>query len=146
MQIISSHPFDHIGASLVDASRIWRQSFEAGMVARGHPVVLEAASQALAFVPPEGTSQAAIGRALGISKQAAQQFVERLCHLDLVLRQPDPSDHRAMRVILTESGRRFVADANQVKAGIEAAYRSAMGNSAFAMFKATLGRLPDIAA
>jgi DNA-binding MarR family transcriptional regulator len=136
--------FDHIGASLADAARVWRQSYEAQMADRGQPSAREAAAQALAHIPPEGATQASIGRALGISKQAAQQFVERLCRLDLVLRQPDPQDNRAVRVLLTDQGRQFVIDATEVKAAIEQAYRTAIGNSAFAMLKATLGRLPDI--
>lgn len=114
------------------------------MTARGQVAAHEAATHVLAYIPPEGTSQANLARALGVSKQAAQQFVERLCRLDLVFRRPDPKDHRAVRVMLTENGRRFVADANEVKASIEASYRSAMGSSAFAMLKAMLGRLPNI--
>lgn len=140
----SNVPFDHIGMALADAAKVWRLRFEGRMAARGHEVVHEAASQALAFIPPEGATQAHLGRALGISKQAAQQFVERLCALGLVMRLPDPLDHRAMRITLTDRGHHFVADANDVKASIEADYRAAMGKSAFALFKATLGRLPSM--
>jgi DNA-binding MarR family transcriptional regulator len=139
-----SVPFDHIGASLSDAARDWRRNFEVQMVARGQVVAQEAASHALAHIPPEGASQATLARALGISKQATQQFVDRLCLLGLVLRRPDPADRRAVRVTLTESGRRFVDEANEVKAAIEARYRAAMGSSAFAMLKAMLGRLPSV--
>lgn len=137
-------PFDHIGASLAAAARVWRRNFEAQMAARGQVVAHEAASHALAHIPPEGTSQADLGRALGVSKQATQQFVDRLCFLGLVLRRPDPADHRAVRVTLTDSGRHYVDEANAVKAAIEAHYRAAMGSSAFAMLKAMLGRLPAI--
>jgi DNA-binding MarR family transcriptional regulator len=139
-----SIPFDHIGVHLAEASRHWRQDFEARMSALGHLSVHEAATQALAFIPPEGATQATLGRAQGVSKQAAQQFVERLCQLDLVIRRPDPDDHRAVRIMLTDRGRQFVSDANQTKSAIETAYRAAMGNSAYAMFKATLGRLPSL--
>lgn len=139
-----SIPFDHIGVHLAEAFRKWRQDFEARMSVLGHPSVHEAATQALAFIPPEGATQAMLGRALGVSKQAAQQFTERLCGLDLVIRRPDPADHRAVRIMLTERGQQFVADANLAKSAIEMSYRAAMGNSAYAMFKATLGRLPNL--
>jgi len=137
-------PFDHIGTALADAAKVWRLRFEVKMAARGHAVAHEAASLALAFIPAEGATQAHLGRSLGISKQASQQFVDRLCALGLVQRMPDPVDHRAVRVTLTELGHHFVADANEVKAAIEADYRAAMGKSAFAMLKAMLGRLPSI--
>lgn len=112
------------------------------MIAQGHDVVSEAAAQALLHVPPQGATQSAIGRALGISKQGAQQFVNRLVALDLVTRRPDPTDHRANRVILTDQGRQFAQAATRITDEIEAHYRSAIGKSAFALLKATLTRLP----
>ncbi len=132
----------HIGAALDHALQTWRAEFQARMLALGHEVVTEAAAQALLHIPADGATQSAIGRALGVSKQAAQQFVNRLVRLNLVQRRPDPSDHRANRVILTEQGRAFADAAAEVTARIEARYRADMGNSAFAFLKATLTRLP----
>ena len=79
---------------------------------------------------------------MGATKQAAQQFVDRLVALDLVTRQPDPRDSRANCILLTARGQHMMSEANQVKSAIEAGYRSTMGTSAIAFLKATLYHLP----
>lgn len=114
------------------------------MTARGFAVAKEAATGALDHIGPEGITQSALARALGVSKQAAHQFVDRLVMLDLAARLPDPSDNRANRVRLTARGQQVMTAANEVKAAIEASYRSTMGNSAFAFLKATLNHLPKV--
>ena len=142
----STHPalLDHIGQALTKAAQTWKADFEQRMTARGHAVIREAASNALAFIGPQGISQSRLARAMGVSKQAAQQFTDRLAALGLVTRAPDPTDSRANRVLLTLTGQQMMTEANAVKSAIEAGYRSTMGNSAFAFLKATLNHLPKI--
>ncbi len=133
---------DHIGVALSQAAQNWKADFELRMIARGHAVFSEAASNALAHIGPEGLSQSALGRAMGVSKQASQQFADRLVDLCLVARVPDPHDGRSNRLVLTLQGQQITTEANEVKSAIEASYRASMGNSAFAFLKATLNHLP----
>ncbi len=112
------------------------------MSTRGLALAHEAAFGALDHIGPDGVTQSALARAMGVTKQAAQQFVDRLVMLDLAARLPDPADHRANRVRLTAQGQAVMTAANEVKVAIETSYRRTMGNSAFALLKATLNHLP----
>lgn len=112
------------------------------MAALGFAVAKEAATGALDHIRPEGVTQSALARAMGVTKQAAQQFVDRLVCLGLAARQPDPADNRANRVRLTPQGQQMMSAANEVKSAIEASYRRTMGNSSFAFLKASLNHLP----
>ncbi len=101
------------------------------MVARGHAVFAEAAANALAHIGPTGIPQNALATRMGVSKQATQQMLDRLQALGLIQRQPDPQDSRAKRVLLSATGNRMMAEANEVKLAIEAQYRAALGEAGF---------------
>ena len=53
----------------------------------------------------EGRSQVEIQEILGLEAATVTGLLQRLTNLDLVCRQPDPTDKRVQRVYLTERGR-----------------------------------------
>jgi DNA-binding MarR family transcriptional regulator len=52
----------------------------------------------------KGCTQRELARALGLDPSTVSRSVARLERLGLVRRAPDPSDHRARRILLTETG------------------------------------------
>jgi DNA-binding MarR family transcriptional regulator len=58
-----------------------------------------------------------IGGDLGITNPAASQMLDRLVHLDLVIRSEDPQDRRGKKIELTEKGRRILRDSVQAHQG-----------------------------
>ena len=53
----------------------------------------------------EGTRLTDLAQRMGITKQAVSQLIDDLESLEIVERQPDPTDGRAKRVIFTDTGR-----------------------------------------
>ncbi len=129
----TAHPalLDHIGIALWQAALSWKSRFDQMMVERGYPVFAEAASGALAFIGPKGLRQSVLAARMAITKQAAQQFIDRLESLGLVTRLPDPLDARGKIVVLTDQGKVLKSRANTVKLAIEADYRLLLGRKRF---------------
>ncbi len=78
---------------------------------------------------------------MGVTKQAAQQFVDTLAGQGIVLRLPDPKDARGKIVMLTAAGKAMMTEANLVKLAIEADYRGKLGDAGFAALQAALAQL-----
>ena len=132
---------DHIGVSLWRAAQDWQRAFDQRMLAQGYAVFGEAASRVLAYVGPNGVKQADLAPRMGVTKQAAQQFLDRLEALDMVERLPDPNDARGRIVQLSEAGKQMMVHANAVKQAIEAQYRTVLGEVKFAVLQAALNAL-----
>ena len=111
------------------------------MVAQGHTVFAEAASAILGYIGPHGIGQSALARQMGVTKQAAQQFVDTLDRQGIVMRLPDPKDARGKIVGLTAAGKAVMAQANAVKLAIEADYRATLGDAGFSALQAALAGL-----
>ncbi|MET7637616.1 MarR family transcriptional regulator [Streptomyces sp. NPDC005438] len=71
----------------------------------GHPGLRPVHGYALQAVGPRGTTAAELGRALGVSKQAAGKTLDALSQLGYVTRGQDTRDRRRKVVVLTERGR-----------------------------------------
>jgi DNA-binding MarR family transcriptional regulator len=132
---------EHIGIALWRAALAWRSRMRAEMARRGYPWHQSAAGEVLAHLGPEGISQAELTVRMGMSKQAVQQLVDRLEELGVVMRELDPADRRAKRLMLTQLGLHDFAERNRVKREIEAEYREKVGEKAFVTLKRALARL-----
>lgn len=65
-------------------------------------------------------------------------LVDELESRGYVRRVPDPSDARAKTVKLTARGRRYVAEARRVVAGIESRLRRELGTKRYAELRGSL--------
>ncbi|RYI82701.1 MAG: MarR family transcriptional regulator, partial [Acetobacteraceae bacterium] len=92
---------------------------------------------------PGGLPQSALPAALGVSKQAVQQYVDDLVAEGAVERVPDPADGRGRIVRLTARGIASIAEGNSVKRQIEARYRDRLGADRFAVLQAALNELAE---
>lgn len=73
--------------------------------------------------------------------QAAGELVDDLERLGYVVRQPDPDDRRAKRIVLTKRGRQSVAVALDTIATLEAELEDLLGSDQLAKLHASLRRI-----
>lgn len=132
---------DHIGIRLWSAYEAWKAEFVAAMNAAGHAWFTPSRATLLGFVPRKGIRQLDLIARMGISKQAVQQLVDGLEQEGILERIPDPDDKRGRIVRHTEEGRAAMADADRIKAEIEAGYEERMGTERFRLLFETLGEV-----
>lgn len=132
---------DHVGWRLWRLARQWKSEFDADMRERGYLWITEARGAVIGQLRPGGLPQSALTGALGISKQAVQQFVDELVSEGAVERVPDPDDGRGKLVRLTALGVASINEGNEVKRAIERRYRRRLGAERFAALNATLDEL-----
>ena len=96
---------------MVLAGRLWRRLARHTAARHG---MSEAASSPLVWIGRlgENVRQNALAEAVGIEGASLVRLVDELESLDLVVRQPDPSDRRANVLTLTETGRTVVCEVN----------------------------------
>ena len=88
-----------------------------------------------------GTRLTAIAARANITPQAAGELVDDLERLCYVVRQPDPDDRRAKRIVLTDRGRDSVAAALETIATLEAEIEDVLGPDKLAELHASLSRI-----
>src|ERR687891_1730420 len=88
-----------------------------------------------------GTRLTTIAARANITPQAVGELVDDLERLGYVVRQPDPDDRRAKRVVLTQRGRECVAAAFDVIAALETELEALLGSDAVAALHDHLSRI-----
>jgi DNA-binding MarR family transcriptional regulator len=111
------------------------------VVARGHDGLQSAHLRLLGNLDTEGTRLNALGRRMGVSRQAVSQMVDELKRLGRIERHPDPDDARAVIVQFTPTGRRMLADGIAAMTDIEAEYAAVIGKRALQRIKTDLALL-----
>jgi DNA-binding MarR family transcriptional regulator len=134
---------DHIGVALWRAALDWRRRHSEEMATRGFPWHLGARGEVLAHLGPSGISQAQLTERMGLTKQAVQQLLDLLETDGVLVREPDPGDKRARRIVLTDLGLRDYAERTKVKRLIEAEYKERLGKKLFAKLQKALALLAE---
>jgi DNA-binding MarR family transcriptional regulator len=134
---------DHVGWRLWRLARLWKEEFDAEMIRRGYPWITEARGAIIGQLRPGGLPQSALSRALGVSKQAVQQFVDELVAEGAVERIPDPADGRGKIVRLAARGVASITEGNSVKREIERRYRRRVGAERLAAMQQVLEELAE---
>ena len=75
----------------------------------------------------QGTRQVTVAERAGVTKQAVGPTVRELERLGYVRTDPDPTDHRAKLVTLTEAGRQVIDRAQPIIDRIENSIRASIG-------------------
>lgn len=78
-------------------------------------------------LPLAGCSLTALAERAGVTKQAMGKLVDQCAAWDLVQRQPDPRDARALQLLFTPTGRLWLAAYQQAVQHAEAEFRQAVG-------------------
>lgn len=137
-------PPDHIGWTLYRAAQVWRVEFTAAMVAAGYGWFGQARANLLPHIGPAGLRQGDLVERARLTKQAVQQFVDELVADGILTREPDATDARARRVVLTAAGLAAMRDADRIKAEIEARWRARLGGDDFDRLDALLRRVVEV--
>ena len=132
---------DHVGWRVWRLARQWKEEFDGEMLRRGYPWITEARGAIIGQLRPRGLPQSALTVALGVSKQAVQQFVDDLVAEGAVERVADPDDGRGKIVRLTARGMASITEGNAVKRAIEKRYRKLVGAERFAVMQEVLDEL-----
>ena len=112
-----------------------------GVIAAGFPQ-RPAHSAVMAHIDIEGgTRLTTIAARANITPQAVGELVDDLERLGYVVRQPDPDDRRAKRIVLTERGEACIAAALSMIATLEAELEDLLGSTALALLHDMLGRI-----
>jgi DNA-binding MarR family transcriptional regulator len=132
---------DHVGWRLWRLAQQWKTEFDAQMLKRGYPWVVEARGGVIGHLRPGGRPQSELAALLGVSKQAVQQFVDELVEEGAVERVVDPKDARGRIVRLTARGVAFIEEGNAVKREIERGYAKRIGKARLEALNAALDEL-----
>lgn len=132
---------DHVGVDLWRAFRAFEESMFAALVAAGHVDITLADSDVLAFVGPDGTRSVELAKNRRISKQAAQEQVQRLAARGYLTLTPDPMDRRAKRVMLTKKGEALMRHLVAIKRGLHDRVGTELGETGFAELRTNLERV-----
>jgi DNA-binding MarR family transcriptional regulator len=107
------------------------EDLHARLASRGWPAMRPAYGYVLVSAQsPEPFRVTDLAHLLGVTKQAASQVVDTMAELDLVRREPDPTDARARVVVLTDRGRRLLTDVEEVYRELEAEWATLIGADA----------------
>lgn len=88
-----------------------------------------------------GTRLTTIAARANITPQAVGELVDDLERLGYIVRQPDPDDRRAKRIVLTDRGREGVAAALDTIATLEAELEGLLGSDGLAELHDSLNRI-----
>jgi DNA-binding MarR family transcriptional regulator len=88
-----------------------------------------------------GTRLSTIAMRANITPQAVGELVDDLERIGYVVRQPDPHDRRAKRIVLTDRGRESVAAALDTIATLEAELEDLLGSDKLAELHDSLSRI-----
>lgn len=91
-------------AALLATSAALVDRIQAGVVARGFDDVRPTHGFAFVLLSRGGATVTELATHLGVSKQAASQFVDELVHKGYAERRAHPADARARRIVLTRRG------------------------------------------
>lgn len=99
---------------LLSGFRSLIDDLHAELARQGHPGVRPMHGFVFQAIGPHGTTAADLGRALGISKQAAGKTVDILEGLGYLRREGDPDDGRRILIHLTDQGIDFLVKSARI--------------------------------
>jgi DNA-binding MarR family transcriptional regulator len=94
---------------LVAAFRTLIDGLHDQLAARGHPDARPIHAFALQAIGTDGATVSELGRRLGVSKQAAAKTAASLERLSYVIRQPHPTDARALQLRRSPHGEELLS-------------------------------------
>ena len=95
----------------------------------------------LLYPGPQGARPSELAAQRGMSKQAANYLLGQLEALGYLERQPDASDRRSKRIVLTARGERAGHTIRDAVRDIERDWQAQLGEDRFAQLKALLNEL-----
>ncbi|HLU73903.1 MAG TPA: MarR family winged helix-turn-helix transcriptional regulator [Nonomuraea sp.] len=123
----STPPGFELPLRLFLAFRVLIDELHAELSCQGHSAIRPMHGFVMQAIGPEGTTAADLGRALGITKQAAGKTVETLERIGYVERTRDPADTRRKIVRLTTYGEDALARSARIFDDLRARWAAELG-------------------
>jgi DNA-binding MarR family transcriptional regulator len=117
----------HLARLLLQALRRVERASVDKLHGRGHEAVRTGHIPVFANVDAEGTRITDLAARAGMTRQMMGRLVRELEEHGYASSRPDPGDHRAVIVSLTERGWAFCHDAQEVMAELEREYETLLG-------------------
>ena len=138
-------PDTELARLLLEANRALGDEFVEELAGRGYEDVRPGHSAVFMNIDRRsGTGLTELARRARMTKQGMMLLVDELEGRGYARRLPDPADGRAKIVRLTAKGRRCVAEARRVVAGIETRVRRELGQRQYAAFREALELLAGV--
>lgn len=134
-------PGARLALLLLDGFNVLVAEVVAELERRGHPGVTAAHEFALAAIDEGADSASALGRRLGVTKQAAAKTIAGLERLGYLERIDDPEDARRKRLHVTGRGYEMVAIGARAFDDLRAQWATAAGPETIDEVEAALTRL-----
>jgi len=125
--VSSTPPGFELPLRLFLAFRVLIDELHAELSRQGHSAIRPMHGFVMQAIGPEGTTAADLGRALGITKQAAGKTVETLERIGYVERTRDPADTRRKIVRLTTYGEDALARSARIFDDLRARWAAELG-------------------
>jgi|SRR4051794_18029375 DNA-binding MarR family transcriptional regulator len=113
----------------------------AELARRGHPGVRASHEFALRAIDEGADTASALGRRLGLSKQAAAKTIATLQDMGYVERTQDPTDARRKRITVTPRGHAMVSTGAALFDDVRERWAAQIGVRALAQLEARLAEL-----
>lgn len=133
----------HVGRLLLRAHRDFSARAIAKLRERGYSGLTLSHLSLLPHLDTTGTRTTVLAERGGMTKQGMGQLVIDLERQGYLVRQPDPTDGRAVLVTFSEQGERLLGDALEVTGEVEAEYAAALGPERMAQFREMLATLVE---
>ena len=110
----------------------------AELAEKGHPGVTATHEFALRAIDRGAADAAALGRELGVSRQAAAKTIEALEEMGYLQRTPDPRDARRKRLVVTARGYDMSSTGGAAFDALRAQWAAAIGTEQVKVIEAAL--------
>jgi DNA-binding MarR family transcriptional regulator len=136
---------DHLGFLLAKASQRWNQLLAEAFSEHGFPQVRPAyGSILLPLFEEDGQRMLTLAHRARLPKQTMTTLIRQMDRDDLIRREPDAADARAMRVWLTRTARDFQHVAEECLADLDARVAGRLDPTALTVLRAALREVMDL--
>lgn len=137
----SDRPGFELPLLLVGAFRALIDALHFELAKQGHPDARPIHGFALQAIGPDATTLSELGRRLGVSKQAATKTAAGLERLGYIVREPHPTDARAIQLRRTPHGEQFLALSAEIFQRLRTDWASELGIERIRMLENDLERI-----
>jgi DNA-binding MarR family transcriptional regulator len=130
---------------LVAAFRTLIDGLHDQLAARGHPDARPIHAFALQAIGRDGATVSELGRRLGVSKQAAAKTAASLDRLSYVIRQPHPTDARAVQLRRSQRGEELLSLSAEIFEQLRDGWKHELGDERVRTLEDDLERLAGAA-
>jgi len=134
----------HLDGELWSAFQAFHGRVSAQLARKGHDGLTAAQANAIAMLDPAGTRASVVAERMGISKQAASQFIDELERNGYVERIADPADARAKLVRCTRKGAKYRRDIDAARDAIEREVVPKLGQRGLTELRTQLKRIAEV--